>query len=67
MFLTNLIGTLPTTLGQLTNLEHLQVLTNSISKTIPTELGLLNKLVMLSLSVNSLTGCVLIKFTLIFN
>ncbi len=46
---TNLRGQLPTELGLLSNLQHLELRLNELSGLIPTELGSLTSLVQLSL------------------
>ena len=52
----NLSGTIPTELGELTNLQTLALDTNKLTGEIPTELGELTKLQTLALSVNELSG-----------
>ena len=54
----NLVGTLPTTLGNLTNLRYLDLLSNQLSGAIPTELGNLTNLQTLNLSFNQLSGAI---------
>lgn len=49
-------GTIPSELGLLTNLEHLDIFENEFTGSIPTELGLCTKLKGMDLSTNSLTG-----------
>lgn len=51
-----LSGTLPSEIGNLTNLESLMLEGNNISGQIPTEMGKLSKLVSLDLSNNHLSG-----------
>ena len=53
-----LSGTIPTQLGDLTNLQTLSLSGNSLSGTIPTQLGDLTNLQTLSLSGNSLSGTI---------
>ncbi|KAL3651617.1 BRASSINOSTEROID INSENSITIVE 1-associated receptor kinase 1 [Castilleja foliolosa] len=52
----NLSGQLVSQLGQLQNLEYLELYSNNISGRIPTELGNLTNLVSLDLYLNSLSG-----------
>ena len=52
----NLIGYLPSELGQLTKLERLQLYANALTGSIPPELGQLTNLEILALYVNALTG-----------
>ncbi|XVF01608.1 hypothetical protein REPUB_Repub04eG0103200 [Reevesia pubescens] len=52
----NLSGQLVTQLGQLLNLQYLELYSNNISGTIPEELGNLTNLVSLDLYLNNLTG-----------
>ncbi|XP_062077197.1 BRASSINOSTEROID INSENSITIVE 1-associated receptor kinase 1-like [Humulus lupulus] len=52
----NLTGTLVPQLGQLTNLQYLELYSNNISGKIPEELGNLTNLVSLDLYVNKLNG-----------
>jgi hypothetical protein len=52
----NLVGTIPPSLGGLSNLIHLWLNGNNLTERIPTELGRLAKLETLSLSGNELTG-----------
>ncbi|XP_008804489.2 somatic embryogenesis receptor kinase 2 isoform X1 [Phoenix dactylifera] len=51
-----LSGTLVPQLGQLKNLQYLELYSNNISGTIPTELGSLTNLVSLDLYLNNFTG-----------
>lgn len=51
-------GTLPTSLGSLSNLQHLLLLFNDFSGSIPTSLGDLDNLVSLDLRDNALTGSI---------
>ena len=53
-----LSGTIPPELGNLTNLEFLNVGTNQLSGTIPPELGNLTNLDILSLATNQLSGTI---------
>ncbi len=52
----NLVGPLPTTLGDLTNLVSLNLTTNSLSGSIPSSIGSLTSLESLILQFNSLSG-----------
>ncbi|HEY9623287.1 MAG TPA: DUF4347 domain-containing protein [Crinalium sp.] len=54
----NLSGTIPTELGNLTNLATLALPTNQLTGTIPTELGNLTNLSLLNLARNQLTGTI---------
>jgi Leucine-rich repeat (LRR) protein len=54
----NLSGSIPTTIGDLTNLSELVVAANQISGTLPSEIGNLSNLIHLSLSYNELTGSI---------
>ena len=54
----NLVGTIPSGLGNLTTLTALQLGSNSLSGSIPTELGNLTTLEYLSFYDNSLTGTI---------
>ena len=54
----NLVGTLPTSLGNLGNLQHLWLDYNQLTGGIPTELGNLGNLQGLVLSDNQLTGSI---------
>jgi gliding motility-associated-like protein len=54
----NLVGTLPTQLGSLTELTSLDLAYNKIIGTIPSQLGNLSKLVFLNLSNLQLTGSI---------
>jgi len=54
----NLVGTIPSGLGDLTTLTTLQLGSNSLSGSIPTELGNLTALEYLSFYNNSLTGTI---------
>ena len=54
----NLVGTLPTELGNLTQLRTLSLSNNQLTGPIPSELKNLNKLRILSLSNNQLTGAI---------
>ncbi len=51
-------GSIPSELGQLTNLEYLSLIGNELTGSIPAELGQLTKLVALKLQVNDLTGSI---------
>jgi Leucine-rich repeat (LRR) protein len=53
-----LTGTIPTELGNLSNLTRLSLSSNKLTGTIPTELGNLSNLTRLSLSSNQLTGTI---------
>ncbi|KAK9928868.1 hypothetical protein M0R45_025987 [Rubus argutus] len=53
-----LIGSIPTSLGELTNLSTVQLFANKLSGTIPKEIGHLKSLVDLDLSMNQLTGSI---------
>lgn len=52
----NLTGTLVPQLGNLANLQYLELYSNNISGTVPVELGNLTNLVSLDLYLNNLTG-----------
>eukprot|EP00009_Paramoeba_aestuarina_P002341 CAMPEP_0201506200 /NCGR_PEP_ID=MMETSP0161_2-20130828/126_1 /ASSEMBLY_ACC=CAM_ASM_000251 /TAXON_ID=180227 /ORGANISM="Neoparamoeba aestuarina, Strain SoJaBio B1-5/56/2" /LENGTH=431 /DNA_ID=CAMNT_0047900233 /DNA_START=85 /DNA_END=1380 /DNA_ORIENTATION=- len=52
----NLKGSLPTTIGNLFDLETFQVSSNLISSTIPTEIGNLRSLSLIDFSLNGFTG-----------
>ena len=54
----NLSGSIPTTIGNLYNLEHLNLASNSLRGSIPTTIGNLYKLKSLDLSDNALTGSI---------
>ncbi len=54
----NLIGSIPTELGNLTNLENLSLNNNELSGSIPTELGNLTNLERLFLYINALSGSI---------
>ena len=54
----NLTGTIPTELGNLTNLTHLYLYNNELTGTIPAELGALTVLTELLLNGNNLTGTI---------
>nr|XP_048337165.1 BRASSINOSTEROID INSENSITIVE 1-associated receptor kinase 1-like isoform X3 [Ziziphus jujuba var. spinosa] len=54
----NLSGQLVSQLGQLSNLQYLELYSNNISGTIPEELGNLTNLVSLDLYLNNLTGSI---------
>eukprot|EP00980_Cylindrotheca_fusiformis_P007446 scaffold1537_cov108-Cylindrotheca_fusiformis.AAC.5 len=54
----NLNGTIPTQLGEMTNLQSLRLQQNSLDGTIPTELGLLVNMEYLFFASNELTGLV---------
>src|SRR6266487_2931093 len=54
----NLTGTLPHSLGNLTNLDSLKVFHNQLSGSIPSELGNLINLTYIRLSLNHLTGSI---------
>jgi parallel beta-helix repeat protein len=54
----NLVGTIPLTLVNLTNLQYLQLNSNQLSGGIPTELGALTNLQYLYLGINQLTGSI---------
>jgi hypothetical protein len=56
--LNSLTGTIPTELGNLSNLTRLTLWNNSLTGTIPTELGNLSNLSSLSLGSNDLTGTI---------
>ena len=51
-----LIGTIPSELGQLTDVERLSLNNNQLSGAIPSELGQLSNLVRLYLNENQLSG-----------
>jgi len=51
----SLTGTIPTTFGNLYNLDFLQLADNSLTGTVPSELGQVNSLTELYLDHNSLT------------
>jgi Leucine-rich repeat (LRR) protein len=55
----NLEGTIPSSLGSLTNLYHMNLNNNSLEGTIPSSLGSLTKLYEMYLNNNSLTGTIL--------
>ena len=54
----NLLGAIPTWLGNLTKLTTLSLGENNLSGAIPTELGNLTKLTYLALNNNQLTGAI---------
>ena len=54
----NLSGTIPSELGDLSELTHLNLSSNSLTGKIPKELGGLSNLQEVRLSGNSLTGCI---------
>jgi hypothetical protein len=54
----NLVGSIPSTLGQLTELEVLRFTTNALSGQLPSTLGLLTKLQRLGFQENWLTGVI---------
>ena len=56
LFDNDISGTLPISLGLLSNLEELRANNNKITGTIPKELGVLRNLTTIQLNVNSLTG-----------
>ena len=53
-----LIGSIPTEIGQLTQLSGLDLVYNGLSGSIPTEIGQLTLFTLLSLSYNDLTGSI---------
>jgi Leucine-rich repeat (LRR) protein len=53
-----LSGTIPTSIGMLTNLNVLNLAENHLNGTIPTEIGLLTEVQVLGLFSNQLTGTV---------
>lgn len=55
-------GTVPTSLGLLTQLTSLQLLTNSVSGSLPSELALMTKLVRLDFEANELSGTIPTEF-----
>ena len=63
----NLVGTLPTELGLLTNLEVFYLPGNEISGTIPSQLGTLSKLRVVELNTNQLTGTIPSSFASLAN
>lgn len=54
----NLTGNIPTTIGSLTNLKHLDLSFNNLSNNIPSEFGNLTNLQDADLSVNQLSGSI---------
>lgn len=54
----NLVGTIPTALGHLTDLQFLYLMGNQLSGNIPTELGSLSNLEVLELGFNNLDGII---------
>jgi len=54
----NLTGTIPSELGGLSSLQHLNLINNSLTGTIPSELGGLSSLTKLRLHNNDLTGTI---------
>jgi Leucine-rich repeat (LRR) protein len=54
----NLVGTLPSSLGQLSNVYDLELYSNQLTGSIPTELSNLSNLVFLYLYSNQLTGSI---------
>ena len=52
----DLVGTLPTEIGNLRKIEYLKLENNSLSSTIPTEIGLLDRLEHLEIGNNDWTG-----------
>lgn len=63
----SILGSLPTSLGSLSNLDFLSLSNNSITGTVPLELGKLSSLRVLDLSVNFLTGSIPTSFSDIVN
>lgn len=63
----SILGSLPTSLGSLSNLDFLSLFNNSITGTVPIELGKLSSLRVLNLSWNSLTGSIPSSFSDIVN
>lgn len=63
----SILGSLPTSLGSLSNLDFLSLFNNSITGTVPFELGKLSSLRVLDLSVNSLTGSIPSTLSDMFN
>ena len=63
LILTNnsLLGTIPSEIGNLSNIQVLDLAQNGLTGTIPKELGNLKELTNLSLSLNSLTGAIPIE------
>jgi len=53
-----LSGTIPSELGSMTNIQHLELNSNSLTGTIPSELGSMTSMIYLVLSSNSLTGTI---------
>ncbi|MBC6480163.1 MAG: hypothetical protein GDA56_22650 [Hormoscilla sp. GM7CHS1pb] len=54
----NLVGTIPSELGGLSSLQHLNLINNSLTGTIPSDLGGLSSLTSLRLHNNDLTGTI---------
>ena len=53
----SLEGSIPTEIGALTNMNHIQLMHNALdTSTVPTELGMLSQMTYLMLTQNSLTG-----------
>ena len=62
-----LVGTIPTEIGKLANIEVLEVDVNELTGTIPTELGNLLNMVEMDLDKNKLTGTVPTEFGTMIN
>jgi Leucine rich repeat len=58
LFNNALIGTIPSSLGSLKALNHLDLWVNELTGTIPSSLGSLTALLYLGLSINKLTGTI---------
>jgi len=54
----NLVGTLPTSIGGLSAIQHIWLYSNQLSGTLPPEIGNLSNLTHLSISNNQLTGSI---------
>ncbi len=58
LFYNNLSGTIPSSIGDLSQLRSLNIGDNNLSGTIPAEINLLDSLVTLNLSLNDLSGTI---------
>ena len=60
------LGTIPSTIGQLTKLAYLLIEYNKLTGTIPTSIGLLSSIVAMQLHDNLLTGMVIVIFLMFY-